>query len=369
MISVYQSIVPLFICGVFAAFILLQENSNYAPRVYSSLCLKLFLAMLTAFLIYFLLNNIILFLMHLEKTDRTDVYRWGSETSIRKNILSILRYGYTITVGSIPMIHEIAAPFISSHSQEMEDPKRVYEIARIIGNGLLLPAVILFIIQTLKITQKKIPQGRKLLVVLAVIGIPFSILLPAIVGGSMPPVRTLYILPFATAIISYFLIINSKHRIIRRIIICLALAVSIYQGETTAQLFYSDYVRYNYDVALAQDLNKMIQSQTGSDKKLPIALIGKSQASVNFKPNFLRGQVLGQSFFEAFPKSATEASNRGIRFMKTLGMNYSTPSAAQMDEARKAAESMSTYPNEGCIKRLPDVIVIKLSESTYVPRP
>jgi hypothetical protein len=36
MISVYQAIVPLFCAGVFACFVLLQERSDYEPKVYNS---------------------------------------------------------------------------------------------------------------------------------------------------------------------------------------------------------------------------------------------------------------------------------------------------------------------------------------------
>jgi len=39
MISVYQAIVPLFICGVFVCFILMQERSDYKSAIYRNLCL------------------------------------------------------------------------------------------------------------------------------------------------------------------------------------------------------------------------------------------------------------------------------------------------------------------------------------------
>jgi hypothetical protein len=47
--GIYQPLVPLFICIVFIYFILLQENSNYTPKEYSFLCLKLFIFFIAAF--------------------------------------------------------------------------------------------------------------------------------------------------------------------------------------------------------------------------------------------------------------------------------------------------------------------------------
>jgi hypothetical protein len=107
---------------------------------------------------------------------------------------------------------------------------------------------------------------------------------------------------------------------------------------------------------------------TGRNNNLiPFALIGRHQSSAVFKTNFLPGEVLGHSFFEWGATQSIEASNRGLPFMKSLGMNYPTPDESQMDEARKAAESMPSWPNPACIRRLPDVIVVKLSDSAYIP--
>lgn len=67
MIAVYQAIVPLFCCGVFACFILLQEHSDFEPAVYRRLCIQLFAILIGALAIYFLIDKIILYCFHMEK--------------------------------------------------------------------------------------------------------------------------------------------------------------------------------------------------------------------------------------------------------------------------------------------------------------
>jgi hypothetical protein len=53
--------------------------------------------------------------------------------------------------------------------------------------------------------------------------------------------------------------------------------------------------------------------------------------------------------------------------MQTLGLYHKMANDEQMEEAREAALSMPSYPAAGYAKRLPGLIVVKLSDSIYVP--
>jgi hypothetical protein len=362
MISVYQMIVPLFICGVFVCFILLQENSDYDARVYLLLSVKLFAALIAALAAYFLLNKIILSLLHLEKSERfsSELIYWGLTDSIKENIFRILSHGYVITIGNIPAVRAFFEPFIlKSSASAAEGVDAVLEIAsirsRLVGNVFLLPIVIYFIIQTARFAKRRIPAARRLLFILAGIGIPVSIMLLAIVQGKAQTIRTMWALPLATGIMLFFLLSKVK-KPIASIITCLALLISVYQAETSAQLFYSGYVQYQDDVFFAHELNRMIHEKDVA-QELPVAIIGQRQDLALHETNFLQGEAIGHSLFGS-PQG-------GLTFMKTLGMSYNSPDELQMEEARKVAVSMPSYPAPGCIKRLSDVIVVKLSDSTY----
>jgi glycosyltransferase involved in cell wall biosynthesis len=105
------------------------------------------------------------------------------------------------------------------------------------------------------------------------------------------------------------------------------------------------------------------------EKKLPVALIGKYRSGLVSNDNFLQGEVLGHSSFEWVASSDPyESTERGLAFMKSLGINYDRPDLEQMEQARASALLMPDYPSSDSIKYLPNMIVIKLSESTYTPQ-
>jgi hypothetical protein len=367
MFSVYQAIIPLFICGVFVCFLLLQENSSYEPRVYQWLCLKLFVTLIAAVAAWMLLGKLALLVFHVEKSDYVDgMNKWGT-VPLYKSILNILLYGYQITIGHIPAVQSIAEPVIARFAKSgMEAAKAISNGSRMTGNALLLPGAVLFVVQILRLARRKIPAERQLLYALAGIGVPFCIILLPVIGGSKPPIRSLYALPFASAFMIFFLITNTR-KTLARVIAILALVTSVYQAQIVAQLWYSDYVRYQDDVRLAYELDALItplQDNTGS---LPVAIVGAHKTASVFTTNFLQGEVPGHSFFEWGGEKSSEAGTRGIPFMKSLGIYYDQVSETQMDAARAAALTMPSYPAEGCVRRLPDMIVVKLSKSTYRP--
>jgi hypothetical protein len=354
MTSVYQAIIPLFCAGVFACFILLRENSDYEPQVYRRLCLKLFLALIAALAVYFILDKIFVnFIFRTEKSEYLDNMRNWGERSLRNGIMRILLYGYNITIGHIPAVQAIAEPVMARFARGgMGSAKVMSNLSRLIGNVFLLPATLCFIVQIGKTSRKKISSGGRLLYMLAGIGVPLSLMLLSIISGNIPPVRSMYALPFASAFMMFYLITKYKKRI-TFIITGIALLVSIYQAQTTAQLFYSDYLRYQDDVRLAVDIDRRI-IQMDNNKKLPLAFIGKYQP--DFKSNFLPGDVLGHSCF-----GWDKPTLRGLAFMQSLGINYEQPDENQMNQAREIALSMPNYPASGSVKCLEDVIVVKLS--------
>jgi hypothetical protein len=359
MTSVYQAIIPLFCAGVFACFVLLQENSDYEPRVYRLLCLKLFITLIAALAAYFILDKIVAtFIFKTEKSEYLDnMNRWG-EVGLKRGIMNILTYGYTLTIGHIPAIQLIMARFARTGVSGI---RAISDRSRLIGNVLLLPAALYFIIQIGKNARGKIAAGRRFLYVLAGVGVPLSIMLLPILGGAAPPIRAMYALPFASSFMLFYLITKYK-KPIASTIAGIALIVSLYQAQITAQLFYSDYLRYQADVHLSLELDRrIIQIQDGTEG-LPLALLGKYEPI--FQTNFLPGEVIGHSCFDWLDSG--DMNYRGLLFMRSLGINYLYPDEDQLNRAREAAVSMPCYPAGGSVKRLEHVIVVKLSDNTIV---
>jgi hypothetical protein len=146
----------------------------------------------------------------------------------------------------------------------------------------------------------------------------------------------------------------------------LGCCIAMYQAQITAQLYYSDFIRYQSDVQLAFDLDKRIQQAQGDDEQLPVALIGAY--TLPFTHNYIRGETLGKSLFACALVGAHESTRHGLPFMQTLGLYHKMANTTQMEEARTAALSMPPYPADNCVRRLSDVIVVKLSDSVYKPK-
>jgi hypothetical protein len=366
MAAVYQAIVPLFCGGVFACFVLLQEHSEYEPEIYRRLCLKLFVTLLMALAIYFFIDKIIVpFVFHIEKSDYVDnMNQWGKKP-IKASILDILVYGYSITIGHVPFVQTIVNPIIThTTSTGMQAVEGSIDYSRILGNVLLLPSAILFIFTIIKTMRKTIPSGRRLLYLLAGIGVPLSIMLLTIAGGNIrPPIRALYALPFASAFMVFYLVKVCGRKTSAVIALC-AMLIAVYQAQITAQLFYSDQMRYNDDVRLSIELDRMITQAQPDTVKLPVALIGRYKAAPRFHSNFLQGEVIGHSFFE-WDTSPANTTSRGLSFMRSLGLYYDIANGQQLETAMCEAESMPAYPDPGCVKRLPDVIVVRIAEELY----
>jgi hypothetical protein len=366
MTSVYQAVVPLFCCGVFACFILLQEHSDYEPRIYRDLCLKIFITLVVSLAVYFFIDRIIIpVVFHIEKSHYVDeMNKWGKR-SVRENIIRIFSFGYTLTIGHIPLVQSIVHPVIARYTKiGIEAVNNIVRISKVHGNVLLLPATVFFLIKITLVMRGTIPSKRRFLYILAGIGVPLCIILLTVMGGSRPPIRSLYALPLAFAFMLFYLIRTYRKKA-ALIVACLSLLIAVYQAEITAQLFYSDQIRYNEDVRFAHDLNNLITQVQPEHEKFPVVLAGRYQIVSRFRANFIQGDVIGHSFFEwDFPMHNSPTS-RGLAFMKSLGINFDAPDENQIERAIKEAASMPPYPDPGCVKRIQDIIVVRISETLY----
>jgi hypothetical protein len=370
--SVYQAVVPLYCCGIFACFVLFQENSDYEPQIYRNLCLKFLITLLGSLVIYLFIFRIILAVFHIEKSSYVDgMNNWG-KVPIRDSIIGILSLGYTLTVGNVPLFQRMVNPIIANYGgayslTDIEIIEYTANVSRIHGNILLFPFAVLFLIKITLTMRRTVPSGRRLLYMLAGIGIPLCIILLAVVCGVRPPMRTLYALPLAFAFMLFYLIRTYKKKV-AAIVACLSLLIAVHQAEITAQLFYSDQVRYNEDVRIAYEINNLITQVQPEDKKLPVVFTGRYQIASRFQPNLIQGQDMGISLFEIDfrrPNSTRKRTLHVMYFMRTLGINLESPNENQIERAIKEAASMPTYPNPGCVKRLQDYIVVRLSEDLY----
>jgi len=348
MTSVYQAMVPFFCCGVFICFMLFLKASDYEPSIYRNLCLKIFATLVGAMIVYLAIDMILIpSIFDIEKTQHSNYMIFWGQMPVKESIFRILKLPYIIFAGNVLPLENILGI-------EALKGKYVVNESRVFGNILLLPMVVFFIVKVIDIACKKIPKGRRFLYVLAGICIPLSIMFLAIVTGNYPSIRAIYVLPLAFAFMFFFLIETCSKKTAIAITI-LALFTAVHQIQITAQLFYSDQLRYNEDVRRAYDICDII-TKTSDYKNLPVAIIGENKIAENFHANFLQGETIGRSFFEW---NTREESDRGLDFMRSLGIHFNAPSGEQWEQAVNESNSMPSYPNPGYIKKLPNVIVVK----------
>jgi len=169
--------------------------------------------------------------------------------------------------------------------------------------------------------------------------------------------RTMYSLPPAFAFMLYFAI-KTYDKKFSVVIFCVALLLAGYQAQTTAQLFYSDKMRYEEDVRLAHKLNDLILQHQPENKNLPVVLVGIYQPQVWRSPIFLLGEVIGHSCFGWYDI----INKRGFNFMKSQGIYIEMANEELSKQAFEEAKRMPYYPNPGCVKRTQDYIVVRISE-------
>ena len=369
MISVYQVILPFFCCGVFICFLLLQENSNYESRIYGKLCLSLFITLIGALICYFFIDNLIIpGVFNITKADYLDnMNLWGQRT-LKEVVFHTLLFAYVTTIGHITFIQGILNPIFFTIADNPVSILTIGSLAntsRIWGNVFLLPVIVVFIVKIFHGLDKNIPSRRRALYIVSAIGIPVSIMFLTLAGGgSIPPLRSLFALPLAFSFM-FFYIINSFYKKIAFFLTCLAFFAAFTQAKTTAQLFYSDQMRYNEDVRFVYELEKSINQVQPLFTKLPVAFVGKHQVSSRIRNNFLQGEVIGHSFFE-WDTSISEVTRRGLAFMATQGIHFEMVNPNQLDYAIWESEYMPFYPNPGYILNANDYIIVKLSGNQQI---
>jgi hypothetical protein len=335
LVSTYQSMLLLFAFAVFIAFILIQENSDYDKKIYGFLCLKLFVCLLAALALYFLGNRIVLSIHNTQQNGYIDrMIRWGKDPAM-SNISAIKNYFFNLMLGR----------------------------SRISSFNYLLPVVVLFLIQAVYVAVRRIKQGRRTLYILAALGVPLTFCVLPIAGAYSPPLRSQYALPFALGFMLYYLVIHYK-KFFSVIVFAAAIVIAMFQSQIGSQMYYSDYMRYQEDVRLAGDFARRLVPFEDAGNTIPVVFVGKIRAANKFKRNYIEGEIVGRSFW-GLQGAWTSSPIDGLSFMRTIGLNYPFPNEAQLNAALQAAAYLPSYPADGCIARLEDVIVFKLSDDLY----
>ena len=363
MISVYQAIISIFCCGVFACFVFLREHTDYKSKIYYLLCLKIFLSLIFAILIYKIIHGLIIpFVFNIQNQNYlTDA--WSNKKSVYENLKMNLEFLCRISIGHISIIRKFTYP-VFKFIFGLQYAVNLHHYTDVsIRTFLFAPVSLFFIIRIMYVFKRKIDKGQKILYALAGLGIVISIVIMQLTLCALQPVRTFFALPFAYAFMFYYLILKSK-KIFSFVVYFLAIITAGYQAQISAQLQYSDQLRYNEEVRLSYRLDDLIQQIQPDNQKLPVVLVGDYQVASQKNPNYLGSDVIGKPVFRNVGWGNT-TTWCGLHFMQGLGINYPMPNSEQLSLALNEAIYMPVYPNTGFVRRVEDFIIVRLSEHNH----
>ena len=122
--------------------------------------------------VHSVLSRIVLAVFNLQKPDYFDNFnQWGKQP-VRENIRNILAFAYAVTLGHIPQVHEAVEPILSHFADTSIARGARHGTLVTIKTFFLAPVTVLFLARIIIFIKNKIPSGRKLLYMLAAIGVP-----------------------------------------------------------------------------------------------------------------------------------------------------------------------------------------------------
>lgn len=340
--SVYQTLVLLFTAGAALCFIVLydrmvqEKKHQLSVKFCFVLVGKLIAVFILSFLIYQIVNKMILSFWGMETTSYiTEQIMWG-KLPAKECIRNILGHVYHVGFGK-----------------------------GIFYNGINLVIYILTAGYIISRIRKKEPCY--VLYVLAALYCMASPFLMTVLMGNEPTVRTQLLLPFVMGFFLQYLtekIWKSEKKTMRYLkgaVLAAIMVATMNQSLLSARLYYTQYVQYEEDVQLAEKITDRIeQLGFGEIPEEPVVFIGSRTPQKNpscFQSDQL--ELIGRSFFEV-----SYGTNHGTwvmrNFLKSLGYPYVLPNLEQEQLAEKTAADMPSWPDKGSVIEKDGVIVVKL---------
>ena len=333
----YQTNIELFIAVGAAALFLYKERDF--KRLFL-VCLKVVLPFLGAFII----NQIIVKLFFSSATYLTDQIMWGK------------------------------APVQTCLDNIITNFRQVFGFEKInffdITYSILCLVIAVFVLFNLKKVLKVCIW--KWLAAFFVLLAPFMM---TIATGAIPVFRSQYVVPFCCGCILMYLtsreiqmgifeqLVHVKKGI-HVLVVLLALWIGLNQTGTTLRLWYTDDVRYEQDVTMLNEIMYRIDNLGYSLEDYHIAVIGRKSAPLN-NSCFPAVEFIGTSYFDMFVDTEPQYffSTAKVRdFAATRGITMTISTEAEIAVAKEHAASMPSWPAQGSIDVIDNILVIKLSD-------
>lgn len=218
-------------------------------------------------------------------------------------------------------------------------------------NYFYLLSIIIVVTYILKQIINKTAEFWKTFYLVMALLSPFFL---SILIGNVEPIRAQFVLSYAMAFICSYIIINKKIDFLKLLVVIIFLFNQIY---ITTSLFYSDYIRYQEDTQLANDIAYRVEPLMSENTKVVFigAYIPKSNSII------IKGDVMGKSFFEWDANEIIGSNSRAINFMNTLGFHSDIPTPEEYEIAKEQSIDMDIWPSNKSVKEYDNLIIVKLN--------
>lgn len=336
--TLYLAMTTVFVAGT--AMIALMIKGDYACKfknivsyVFTYICV-----FIASYACYVILNKIVIAANH----TFTDPYikeqmRWGKDP-ITKIIHTIL-----------------------SHAKNMYLGRTIFHSAFI--TIALISLVLLTIVQVIR-------KELNAFTIIFAIAIVASPMMMSVILGTSGIARTELTYPLAGAFACMHLlhyIMQFSKKTLTTIIACVLLAIiGLSQSFTVNRLYYTEYMTYNRDYYIAQDVARRIEVLQANHKNpLKVVFVGNHIADYNpseFKSDQL--ELIGRSMFEIGFSTAHGTWVKTGFIRSATGFKMETPVlASAYTNAEKAVQNLPSWPSNKCTTVLDNkYIVVKFSE-------
>lgn len=330
--SVYQTMVPLFITGAAACFLIHYQNRE---KSWWPVLLKMVMVFCVGFLAYEIINKIIMTALGISTTS------YISEQMVW---------------GTVPF-SEVAENIVNHIWRSLSGQGFYYSAAF----GIATVLALVYLVVRIKRKEKE----YYLLVIATVVFVMTPFLMTFLMGQE-PKMRTQLGQGFVTGFYfqygaSGFLARSKKvSRFLSFSILALSLILGFQQSTKLADMFYTEYIQYQEDVNLALKIsNRIDMLDLGESPQEPVVFIGARSPKLN-RSGIREMENLGHSFFEwSFTTGYGSFIMRN--FMASLGYIYQAPSEEQIKTAEEVALNMGIWPASDSVQVTDGVIVVRLS--------
>lgn len=333
--STYQSFVPLYVAIVVCVFLLLYRRWTLDGEKPMALYGRLVAGLIVSFLAAFAVNMLITKLFFSGGSYLEEQIAWLTQPvdQCLRNVLFHLKNGF---LGN--------SPFFTG----------LYGAA----------ALSVMVVATVRVWRSPCRRSWGLYLAVA-LGLQLTPFLLTIVLGTAPTCRAQIVYPMVLACDLLLLVdLVGRKYLLRGAALVLTGVTCWTQVCTTERLLYTDAVRAQEDIRLASEMECRIAEVAEGDK--PLAIVGIHKAKLNNAA--LRGEMIGISAFGFTPQDEPHyyfSGVRGIKMFQTLGYDWIAASAEQVQEARRKALDMPSWPAKGSVVDAGDYIIVKLSEDNW----